>query len=276
MGIHCEKPPETEFAMTIACIAFGGNLGNVADNFHAVPQQLGERGVRVLATSSLYETTPVGASAGGTYRNGAFVVDTSHSSLGLLHELQAIEQNLGRVRTGHWGARTVDLDLILFGDEVRASAELTLPHPACWFRRFVLDPLCEIAPEAQHPVAHRTLADLREVLLPRPLTGEIRGVTTEEYDRIAKPLQERFGDSVKFVCPDDPPATMLFQIQFHSPNSPPFNPPPEVEQKGTALTFPVVLVRDDPDAWDRLVADLSHVLTAALDEPRRIEPLSHG
>ena len=115
----------------------------------------------VRKVSSFHETEPVGGPPGqGKYLNAAAVLETTLDPLELLQVLQEIEAQFGRVRTVRWGERTLDLDLLLFDDRIIDTPELTIPHPRLRVRRFVLEPLAEIAPEAVDPVTKRTIADL--------------------------------------------------------------------------------------------------------------------
>ncbi len=105
-------------------------------------------GIVVRSASSFHETEPVGGPPGqGPFLNGASVLETTLSPRELLHALQSIEDRFGRVRTVRWGERTLDLDLILFGDVILHEPDLIVPHPRFAERRFVLVPLAEIAPE---------------------------------------------------------------------------------------------------------------------------------
>lgn len=134
-----------------AAIALGSNLGDRREHLErAVREIRALPGVRVVARSSWHETEPVGGPSGqGRFLNGALLVETSLGALELLHALQALETAHGRPLDGRVpnGPRTLDLDLLTFGDETRAGAELTLPHPRMGERAFVLAPLAEIAPE---------------------------------------------------------------------------------------------------------------------------------
>ena len=122
-------------------------------------------GVQVRRVSSFHETEPVGGPPGqGPYLNAAAVLETTLDPLELLHVLQAIEARFGRVRTVRWGERTLDLDLLLFDDRIIESTELTVPHPRLAERRFVLEPLAEIAPDAIEPRTGRTVSELLETL----------------------------------------------------------------------------------------------------------------
>lgn len=163
--------------MTTSLISMGGNLGNVAQTIDEALQRLQRTpGIDLIKSSSLHRTKPVGADAGAEFVNAAAMLETSLTAHELLDRLLAIEAELGRVRTIHWGPRTLDLDLILFGNEIiNDPPRLRVPHPACWYRRFVLDPLTEIAPQFVHPEKRTTFAELRGRLLVRPLVVSILG-----------------------------------------------------------------------------------------------------
>ncbi len=151
----------------VAAIAFGSNLDSAAGDraanlIHAVEQlrTLGE----VLAVSRLYDTAPVGYLDQPRFLNGAALLETDLEPLALLERLLAIEQAMGRNRanTVEKGPRVIDLDLILYGSLILQTNILTLPHPAMRERRFVLEPLAEIAPEMIDPV---TGSSAKELLL---------------------------------------------------------------------------------------------------------------
>ncbi|HZY88495.1 MAG TPA: 2-amino-4-hydroxy-6-hydroxymethyldihydropteridine diphosphokinase, partial [Gemmataceae bacterium] len=149
--------------MTVtAFVALGSNLGDRRAYLGRAAEALrGLPGVTVARQSSLYETAPVGGPAGqGPYLNAAAEVRTDLPAEALLHALLDIESQLGRVRQERDGPRTIDLDLLLYGDLVCAGPELTVPHPRLHERLFVLRPLAEIAPGVVHPVLKRTALDL--------------------------------------------------------------------------------------------------------------------
>ncbi|AGY60081.1 2-amino-4-hydroxy-6-hydroxymethyldihydropteridine diphosphokinase [Gloeobacter kilaueensis] len=148
--------------MARAAIALGANLGERFAVLTRAVRSLHRPaiGLEVKAISSWYETEPVGPPQ-PLYINGCLVLETSLSPLRLLAELQQREVEAGRVRTVHWGARTLDLDLLWYDDCVLASPELTLPHPRLEERAFVLVPLAEVAPDWQHPLTLKRLVQLR-------------------------------------------------------------------------------------------------------------------
>lgn len=151
-----------------AAIALGSNLGDRRGILEGAIAELGRTaGVAVLKLSSFHETRPIGGPPGqGLFLNAAAVLETSLDPPGLLRVLQAIENQFGRIRSVHWGERTLDLDLLLFDDQIIDTPELTIPHPRMAVRRFVLEPLAEIAPDAVDPVSGRTIADLLANLEP--------------------------------------------------------------------------------------------------------------
>ncbi len=114
---------------------------------------------RLAATSGLYRSAPMGPAGQPDYVNAVALLETRLAPLALLDALQAIEQRHGRLRRQRWGPRTLDLDLLLYGDAVIASSRLTVPHPGLHERSFVLTPLAEIAPKLRVP-GHGSVAAL--------------------------------------------------------------------------------------------------------------------
>jgi 2-amino-4-hydroxy-6-hydroxymethyldihydropteridine diphosphokinase len=148
--------------MITAYVALGSNLGDRTDYLERALTALRQsEGVRVTRVSPVYETRPVGGPPGqGAYLNAVAELRTERSAHDLLDVLLAIEQRLGRVRQERDGPRTIDLDLLLYGDLVHTDERLTVPHPRLHERLFVLYPLAQIAPGLVHPVLKRSTADL--------------------------------------------------------------------------------------------------------------------
>ena len=136
---------------TLACIGLGANLGDAKAALHAALGALAQLpGTTLRRASSIYRSTPVDSS-GPDYLNAVALVETRLAPLVLLAELQRIELAHGRERPYHNAPRTLDLDLLLYGEQRIESATLTVPHPRLHERAFVLRPLAEIAPELVVP-----------------------------------------------------------------------------------------------------------------------------
>ena len=134
--------------MTRAYVGLGANLGDRERTFReAVDALAGEAGIELVAVSTLRETEPVGVGDQPRFLNGVAELETSLAARALLDRLLAVEQRFGRVRVpGEHGPRTLDLDLLLYGDEAIDEPGLTVPHPRLHERSFVLEPLAELAP----------------------------------------------------------------------------------------------------------------------------------
>lgn len=140
-------------------LGLGSNLGDRERNLREAIHHL-RRVVHVSAVSDLYETEPVGIKAQPWFLNAVLAATTRLAPMELLRACQAIERRLGRPDTSRSGPRTIDIDLLLYDDLVLDSAALTLPHPRLHERRFVLEPLAELAPELRHPRLKRTVREL--------------------------------------------------------------------------------------------------------------------
>ena len=152
--------------MAIAYLGLGTNIGNKRRNMITAAALLAERVGDVLALSGFYETEPWGFESENFFLNAAVKLKTSFSPLELLQITQQIEKKLGRAEksNGVYHDRIIDIDILLYDNEVLQIPGLTLPHPLMHERKFVMDPLSEIAPFVVHPVLKERIIDLKERL----------------------------------------------------------------------------------------------------------------
>ena len=142
-------------------LGLGSNLGDRLDNISNAAMLIGRHAGEVVASSSLYETEPWGFEADNKFINMVICVMTDLSPSALLGRLLMIEANLGRLRCeGKYTSRTIDIDILFYGDEVINDNVLKVPHPRLHERKFVLTPLNEIAPELMHPVLKKNVTSL--------------------------------------------------------------------------------------------------------------------
>jgi len=141
-------------------IGLGSNLGDRRALLASGLRSLAAAGFGVTRESSLYLTEPVDAPPQDWFVNAVAEGRTSLSPEALLAACLGVERSLGRERSVHHGPRTLDLDILIYGDERREGPELTLPHPRMHERRFVLTPLCELAPDLRHPRLGLTMREL--------------------------------------------------------------------------------------------------------------------
>ena len=163
----------TELVMVY--LGLGSNIGNREDNLEMALKLLGQR-MQIGKVSSIYDTAPLGNTSQPRFLNIACQVSTRLSPEGLLALAKGIEQKMGRHgRSGE--PRTIDIDILLYGDTVIDTPDLKVPHPKMAEREFVLAPLAEIAPEAVHPLSKKTVKEMREAI------KEKQGVFKWEVDK---------------------------------------------------------------------------------------------
>lgn len=158
---------------SLVYLSLGSNVGDREAQLRSAVARLAEIG-RVIAVSSFYETEPVEFTHQPWFLNCAVALETGQTPQQLMASILRIEQEMGRRRAQKKGPRTIDIDILLFDDTVLDSLEVTIPHPALHERRFVLEPLAEIAPELLHPVLRKTIAALHDALPPGQIVRKLR------------------------------------------------------------------------------------------------------
>ena len=183
---HCEKSlaplgflldsralhRETRRVKETAYLSLGSNLGDRAANLRAAVAQLEVAG-HLLARSSLYETQPVDVPDQPWFLNCVAAIETEKTPKELLQVALQVESAMGRLRFRSKGPRNIDIDIVLFGDRVVDEPGLKIPHQAMHQRRFVLEPLVEIAPEARHPQFGKTAQELLAALAAGPMVRRL-------------------------------------------------------------------------------------------------------
>ena len=174
-------------------LGLGSNVGDREEYIEQVVFLLGKtNGITVVKRSTNYETEADGVEDQPPFLNAAIEIETTLSPQKLLSVIQETENTLGRERGIEWGPRTIDIDILLYGDEIISDDKLQIPHPLLHERLFVLQPLAEIAPEAIHPTLEKTISDLYEEKKSElgekyddelPGFKEIKGGITDDYER---------------------------------------------------------------------------------------------
>lgn len=153
--------------MALVYLGLGTNIGNKWKNMVTAAALLAERAGDVLSLSSFYETEPWGFASENTFLNAALELETACSPMELLHLTQQIEREMGRTQKsdGSYHDRIIDIDILLYGNEVVHHEDLVVPHPLMQQRLFVMQPLAEIAPSLVHPILQKSMYDLYMNLL---------------------------------------------------------------------------------------------------------------
>ena len=233
-------------------ISFGGNVGNVKATFDAALALLSLHSqIHLGKRSGLYCSTPMGSQAGNPFLNSVCGLTTSLAPHDLLSVLQSVEIQLGRVREIDWGPRTLDLDLLSYGDRIIDEPKLVIPHPAMTYRRFVLDPLLEIDPDWRHPAFGESTTSTLARLGKRPLQIALLDISADQLCELSGQLATYFSD-LHWVT--EPPWSEDVLPIHLSGSSPP---------AGLRL---IDLRRSPGDLRERLKS----ALTAIFDSPKRI------
>jgi 2-amino-4-hydroxy-6-hydroxymethyldihydropteridine diphosphokinase len=157
------KADSTVSGLTRVYLSLGSNLGDRAAQLRDAVTRLAVAD-RVVAESSLYETEPVEFTDQPWFLNCAVELKSRKTPQQLMDAILKIEEEMGRRRVQKKGPRSIDIDILLFGDTIVNSKELSIPHPAMQQRRFVLEPLAEIAPKVIHPILKKTIEELLNAL----------------------------------------------------------------------------------------------------------------
>lgn len=156
---------------TSVYLSLGTNLGDKEENLNAAMQEIERLVGSITSQSAFYVTEPWGFVSANSFLNAVVEVQTTLSPLALLDTTQSIERSLGRKQKSigrHYTDRLIDIDILFYGDLTMMHARLTLPHPLMHLRKFVLEPLAEIAPNLVHPLLHKDIRTLLATCRPLP------------------------------------------------------------------------------------------------------------
>ena len=168
--------------MKIVFLGLGTNLGNRENNLKEAVARINEYIGPVAKSSSVYETEPWGFHADEHFLNSVVKVETKLSPKDLLNAILFIEAMLGRIRSeNQYSSRVIDIDILLYGNQVINYKDLKIPHPLMHKRKFVLVPLCEIEPELVHPVLRKTIKSLLEECKDKSLVRQSDRMTERHY-----------------------------------------------------------------------------------------------
>ncbi len=148
-------------------LSLGSNMGDRAANISQAVSLLSiSDKVKVIKTSSFYETEPWGNKSQHWFVNAAVALDTDYSPEELLNYCQSIEYKMGRIRkeNEHWGQRTIDIDILMYDNQIIKKDDITIPHPLMHLRAFVLVPMLEVKADLIHPVFNKTISELHDEL----------------------------------------------------------------------------------------------------------------
>ncbi len=220
--------------------------------------------IDVVSVSPWFATAPVGQ-VQSRFINGVVEVFTSLPPLQLLDALQQMERDLGRMPGERWGPRAIDLDLLAYSEAEFHDQRLMLPHPALWYRRFVLDPWEQIAGDWMVPRWDMSVADLRQRLLQRALPVRLTGGSRAGRQEIADRMTDEFGGLVALTSGVDEqlPDTAPMRVSLgYLPNAARF----DADER-----WSINLALLATELGRSIVETASFVLTAALDEPQLLE-----
>ena len=149
--------------MTKSFLGLGSNIGERIAYIEKAVKEISEiPGLKLISSSSVYETDPWGKQNQNDFLNSVIEIETELSAENLLKELKHIEKKSGRINNSRWSEREIDIDLLFYGNEILVNEIINVPHRQIENRKFVLIPLAEIAPEFIHPVFNKTISELLE------------------------------------------------------------------------------------------------------------------